>query len=453
MMIRPPNQAEQDLKQRIWQQAEADRGQLLLRQPFVGSLIMRMDLIPVCDYRLDTAATDGSNIFLNCHYYSQLDADERLFLLAHEVWHCVFLHFARRLGRDLMKWNIATDLEIQFTLAREGMKNPNPLPYHWAWMNLNAEEIYDQLEGTTVTGKEKFGDVHLEPGDISAESEQNPPAAGDHKNAKEKGEKQGRQEQEDDKSNTSQDDDDEKQPDDASNNPPACETADDGALVLDPDYAPFFVTDIVERTRTRVISTARQIERMRGTLPAGLNALLAEFLDPKLSWQELLAQFVTSCYAGKRRWLPPSRRHVAQGLYLPSLRGEKIKVVVAVDTSGSTSHDLPVFFTEINSLLASFGDYEMTLIQCDAAIQAVNHYSNLAPAPANGQWKVKGFGGTNFRPVFKFLENHPEMEYSLLIFFTDGYGTAPTTPPPYPVLWLLCKNGRAPANWGMVINL
>jgi predicted metal-dependent peptidase len=40
-----------------------------------------------------------------------------------------------------------------------------------------------------------------------------------------------------------------------------------------------------------------------------------------------------------------------------------------------------------------------------------------------------------------------------LIFFTDGYGTAPTNPPPYPVLWLLCKNGRAPANWGMVINL
>ncbi|NLF61667.1 MAG: hypothetical protein GX574_10995 [Lentisphaerae bacterium] len=449
MMIRPPNQAEQDLKQRIWQQAEADRGQLLLRQPFVGSLIMRMDLIPVCDYRLETAATDGSNIFLNCDYYSRLDADERLFLLAHEVWHCVFLHFFRRLGRDPEKWNIATDLEIQFTLEREHLKNPSPLPYLDTWAKLNAEEIYDQLGKLAASSREKFGDVHLEPGDMFAESEQKPSGVDGAKGKQRRQNQESQTGQEDGKS---PDDATDKQPGEAPSNSTASEPG-DGALVLDPDYAPFFVTDIVERTRTRVVSAARQIERMRGTLPAGLDKLLAEFLDPKLRWQELLAQFVTSCYACKRRWLPPSRRHVAQGLYLPSLRGEKIKVVVAVDTSGSTSRDLPVFFTEINSLLASFGDYELTLIQCDAAIQAVEHYSNFEPAPADRQWKVKGFGGTDFRPVFKYLENHPEVEHSLLIFFTDGYGSAPANPPPYPVLWMLCKNGIAPASWGKTIQL
>lgn len=138
---------------------------------------------------------------------------------------------------------------------------------------------------------------------------------------------------------------------------------------------------------------------------------------------------------------------------LPSLRGEKLKAVVALDATGSTTDALPMFFGELSSLLASFGDYELALIQCDATVQAVEHFSNVEPVPADRQWKAKGFGGTDFRPVFKYLNEHPEQEHSELIFFTDGYGTAPANPPPYPVLWLLCGNGDPPASWGTTIRL
>ena len=36
----------------------------------------------------------------------------------------------------------------------------------------------------------------------------------------------------------------------------------------------------------------------------------------------------------------------------------------------------------------------------------------------------------------------------LLLFFTDGYGDAPKQRPPYPVMWVLTKDGRQPADWG-----
>ena len=45
----------------------------------------------------------------------------------------------------------------------------------------------------------------------------------------------------------------------------------------------------------------------------------------------------TSRIGGERRWLPPNRRYVSQGLYLPGKMEEELSTWVAVDTSGSTA--------------------------------------------------------------------------------------------------------------------
>lgn len=486
MPIRQPNLREMQKKKQVLLLAEADRCQLLLRQPFIGSIIMRMDLVPVCDSRLTTASTDASNIYLDCTFYASLNAEERIFLLAHEVWHCVFLHFARRQRRHPERWNVAADLEIQFAMAAENMKNPHPLPFQSNWADRNAEAIYDQLHQNA--NRDNPMDLHLD----QDSHLDNPPLA-PQKNKKSKPQKNRessdpRHEQETSSGDEQQPEENlwpdaaqqaeqqaerqsERQPEDnlqpgaaqqaeqqserqtEAEQRPEAEEAEADVVVIDPEYAPFFVSGIIERTRGRVVSAARQVERMCGRLPASLSRLLPELLDPSLRWQELLAQFVTSCYAGKRRWLPPSRRHVGQGLYLPSLRGERLKAVVTLDTSGSTQNEIPLFFAELNGLLGSFGDYELTVIQCDAAIQDVSTFSNYSPCPGQYLKKAKGLGGTNFRPVFDYIGQHPEIDHSLLIFFTDGYGPAPALPPSCPVLWLLCRDGKKPAEWGTVVYM
>jgi predicted metal-dependent peptidase len=469
--FRQPSAAEMAKKTQVAELAELGRRQLLLNQPFIGMFIMRMDIVPVCDSRLDTAATDGSDIFLDCDFYLRLTPAQRVFLLAHEVWHCVLLHFNRRLGRQRLRWNIAADLEIQFILESENMENPCPLPCRRNWATLNAEEIYDKLPKSAERGNAV--DKHIEREDADDDDDEGGKSSAKQKRAKKSDEqkKNGKgggqsQEEKDDEQDKERKD---RKGDSASkkdgkdkdgNGKVAGKMADEQDKdeaselpVYDPDYSPYFAGDITERIRGRVLSVARQVERMRGTLPGKVSGVLEELLEPQLSWQELLAQFVTACYGGKRRWLPPSRRHVHQGLYLPSMRDVELKAVVAVDTSGSTMNDLPQFFGELSSLLGSFGNYELTVIQCDAAIQKVERFSNYEPFDPQQKWRPKGFGGTDFRPVFKYIDAHSELTEAPLIFFTDGGGVAPTQAPPNPVLWLLCADGSCPAPWGREVRM
>ena len=145
IVVREVNKSEENRKAVCLEQLAQDRQQLLLRWPFIGSIIMRMELIPVRDDRLETASTDGDNIFVDINFYAKLTKDERQFVLAHEVWHSVLLHFARRNNRDRELFNMAADLEIHFTLENEKMREPFVLPHQPDWRTLSAEEIYEKL--------------------------------------------------------------------------------------------------------------------------------------------------------------------------------------------------------------------------------------------------------------------------------------------------------------------
>ncbi len=415
--IRDTNESEEARKKVCLEQLAQDRQQLLLRWPFVGGIIMRMELISVRDDRLDTACTDGDNIFVDINFYSKLTKDERLFVLAHEVWHSILLHFARRQDRDRELFNIATDLEIQFTLMEEKMHEPFVLPHDSKWSGLSAEEIYENLpdfRNKLLQGNGKQGKFSSDgKNGFDKHIYQNDTCSVPETAVSEKG-----------------------QPD----NP----------FVIDKDYEPCVSNETVERSRSRTIASAQQMERTQGKLPAGIQALLKKLQKPSLPWQELLKQFVTTCYGGKRRWLPPARRHVWQDLYLPSMRDEVLKAVVAIDTSGSTQGDLPVFFAELVSLMKSFGKFDLDVIQCDAKIQVVEHYSDANLPPSNKKWEIKGLGGTDFCPVFEYIQKKMKEQPDLLLFFTDGFGSALKQRPAYPVMWVLTRGGVKPADWGHV---
>lgn len=402
-----------------------DRQKLLVRFPFTGGFLMRLEFVPVRDRRLPTAATDGERVFMDIAFCAKLSADERLFVLAHETWHCVLLHMLRCQTRDPRAFNVATDMEVNRMLAKEGLKTPDwCLMPKREWEGLSAEEIYERVRKRPKTppeaqegkdGGEGGGgsfDKHLY-GGTAARGDADPSVA------------------------------------DA-----AGEAVADpwGEVGFDKDYAPAVDKMLAEKIRERIVAVAQQTERTRGTLPAHLECVVRAALRPQIRWQEVLAQFVTVCYGGSRRWLPPSRRHISQGLYLQSSRMERLRAIVAIDTSGSTTNDLPQFFSELTSLLGTFGDYELTVIQCDSEIQHVETFDagNPVHAPV---WNTFGHGGTDFRPPFDYVAEHPEIEPSCLIYITDGCGPAPDRPPPYPVLWVLTADGEKPAPWGTELRL
>lgn len=406
MEFRSPNLKEEELKRKTTESLESDRVRLLMDQPFIGAILIRQNLVPVVDSRCPTASTDGQNIFVNPSFYFSLTPAERRFLLAHEVWHTVYLHplrtihFFRNRRPNPKLFRIAKDMEVNRMLCREKFKAPVhaclPPP---EWENLNAESIYEKLLHSAESIPDSRFDIHLEKGqdapvDFPAEGTEVP--------------------------------------------------------VIDPDYEVDFGENPEELAREKVLEATVQYEKLRGELPDHLEQIVKKFQERRMNWRELLAQFVTPCFGGERHWLPPNRRYISRGLYLQSRRDIRIQAVLAIDTSGSTSDDLPQFVSELTSLFNSFGQYELTVICCDAEIQSVETYTPENPIDI-GRIKFKGGGGTSFIPVFDYVEKHlPETQ--ILIYFTDGYGDQPEKPP-YPVLWTLTPGGRNMIPWGDEINL
>lgn len=201
----------------------------------------------------------------------------------------------------------------------------------------------------------------------------------------------------------------------------------------------------------------------RGTLPAGLARHLEDpNLEPVVPWEQRLLMRVrggAAVRAGavEHRYHKPSRRQAGIGYgagvpIMPHPVAPTPKVIVALDTSGSMrNEDLARGIIETVSIMRSLG-IEVTFMTNDAEV----HESRQVRSMADLIPLLKGGGGTDFRPVFTHVEKK-RLRPDVLVFVTDGDGTAPTTPPPYRTIWLIVSQyeGRVvppPARWGEVIR-
>jgi len=165
-------------------------------------------------------------------------------------------------------------------------------------------------------------------------------------------------------------------------------------------------------------------------------------LKPEINWKEQLAKFVTQCYNGSRKWLPPNRRHVYNDVYLQSRRSEKIRVCCLIDTSGSCWGDQVKFFGELNGLLKSFGSYVLHCVMCDADVQRHDIYDDENPFPLDNpkDFEIGGGGGSDFRPAFSYIRKNIT-DVDVMIGMTDGFIDVPHNGPSVPMLWVLTKDG------------
>jgi predicted metal-dependent peptidase len=120
----------------------------------------------------------------------------------------------------------------------------------------------------------------------------------------------------------------------------------------------------------------------------------------------------------------------------------KIKeFVVAIDTSGSCRGEIvQAFLNKTYSILKSsenfFRKVNIHIIQCDSQIRQDTKITSDDEFEAFMQsGKLEGFGSTDFRPVFEYVNNAIEQgefeNLKGLIYFTDGYGVFPEKKPPY----------------------
>lgn len=117
------------------------------------------------------------------------------------------------------------------------------------------------------------------------------------------------------------------------------------------------------------------------------------------------------------------------------------ELVIGIDTSGSCSAEtVQRFLEETYAILSEkenfFRKMKVFLVQCDSMIQdtAVIHSEEEWKAYSS-HVKIHGRGGTDFRPVFAFVEEQKQKKeiqnLKALIYFTDGDGIYPRMKPDY----------------------
>ena len=125
--------------------------------------------------------------------------------------------------------------------------------------------------------------------------------------------------------------------------------------------------------------------------------------------------------------------------------------VIAIDTSGSVAGEqVQTFLQKTYNILKStesfFSKINVHIIQCDATIQEDAKITSQEEFDAYlKNMKLRGLGGTDFRPVFSYVDwLREKKEFSNLkglIYFTDGWGTFPAQKPDYETAFVFVDDG------------
>jgi len=198
------------------------------------------------------------------------------------------------------------------------------------------------------------------------------------------------------------------------------------------------------------ITAAMEAAKARGKLPFNLQRMFTSKIDPQADWREVYGLAVTrkignNCYS----WEQLDAQLIDRDIGAPGrVQFGCNLLVIAIDSSGSTFQStVDLFFAETRPIIETIRPKRIIITQCDAQIQEwreVDMYDINA--------KVKGGGGTDFRPVFERIQKEYE-EPDLLIYLTDLKGKFPTRPPNYDVIWGYVGEQEQKAPWGEMVYI
>jgi predicted metal-dependent peptidase len=358
--------------------------------------------------------------------------------------HCALSHFNRRNHRQKHRWDVACDYAVNMILDEERMRGPDNALMNAAYRGLTAEEIYPVLHEDPP---EETQDMHLfdnepsEGGSEGEQQEQNDAEQGQgqgEKSEPSQGESGGKPDTQKDQQQDSQGQGSE------SEQTSEAQSASEGETPPPPPADP---DKLDEQWKSR-LAAAAQAARQAGKLSQSMMRLVDNLLAPQLPWRALLARYMMNAARDDYSFQRTSRRE-GEAL-MPRLYSQSVKVIVALDTSGSVTRDeLQEFLTEIDALKAQVRA-DITLHACDDKLDQAGpwHYAmwEVMQLPA----EISGGGGTDFRPLFDWVEGEHSSP-DLLVYFTDAEGQFPAGEPSFPVVWLV--KGKAPTPFGIRIQL
>ena len=410
---------------------------LLREQPFFGSLALRLPIR--ADTSRETVASDGREIRYSPRWIADTDVHVIETAMARMVLACALKHHTRRGERDPERWQRASQLVTHGLLRDAGFTLP---PDAEAWDGISVEQAYDRLPEPDPDDGDGDGNAPSGDGDAGAPDSQPSTGSGG-----------------DDGSGGSNDDSGESDPqhgDDSSGDgsadaSPSCDPAGTGEVMDAPagggqDGAGRSPAEIAEEEQAwdEAMHQAASLAKAQGKLPGAVEETVRGAHASTVDWRTLLRRYMTDAAKRDYSWSLPNRRFIDSGLYLPSIRSEGIDTIaVIVDTSGSLpAATLAAFWTVLREIATELQPERVILLQVDAAVQDAAEY---AGADLPDEIRVKGRGGTDFRPGFAWLEEHG-IRPGVCLYLTDMLCSSyPENEPAFDVVW--ANYAAPPGDW------
>ncbi len=362
------------------------KAKLLVDYPYFGTVASRVEI--VLNDNIQTFKSDGVKLEYNADFFSKLELSEMEFVFANAAMHASLAHQQRRNNRSGWLWQLATDYAINDMLVANGLDRPWQAHYSKRFCGLYAEEIYAELKADILRDELEYETDDLD--DVE-----------ENKTEENKTQKQ----------ELTQDD------------------------VLAQELFEEFSKSILE------------IEAKKHQLPDSIERFFKIESCGAINWRDALKSALDIFHKDDFTLLPPNKKFLHMGIYLPSCISNKFQVVIAVDSSGSVDENLlNKFLSEIDFLMGMIQNYQIELLVCDDKIHSHNTFYSGDVLSVD----LKGFSGTSFIPVFEFIEDKLR-DTKILLYFTDLDGKFPSKLPSYDVKWITSKSGDVP--FGDVIVL
>jgi len=361
------------------------KAKLLVDYPYFGTLASKLELVINDD--IESFKSNGVKLEYREEYLRELELSEIEFILANGAMHSVLAHDMRKNDRSGWLWQMATDIAINDMLLQNGMDMPYGAQYRDRFSGMYAEEIYAELKD----------DILREDEDLEYEA-------------------------------NSSDDVEKKEQEQSSQE------------ILQEEI-------LAEQLLAEEAISLLESKVQMGEAPESIERFFDIAAFTHVDWREELREAIDRYFKDDYVMMPPSKKLLYEGIYLPSNSSTTFRLVIAVDSSGSVDEEmLNTFLSEVNFIMEHTQNYVIDLLVCDDAIHShTTFYSGEALAV-----DLKGGGGTDFRPIFTFVEENFD-DVKLLLYFTDLEGFFPKESPFYTVKWVTQKEKETP--FGEIIFL
>lgn len=347
-----------------------------------------------------TAWCDGETIGINPEFWSELSPENRITLLAHELWHTGYDHMGRCGKRDPKIWNKAADYRINLDLHNAGFDftGMNPL-LDPQYGDMATEKIYEILAKGGQQG--------------------NAPDTSDQGNGQS-----------------------------GEGSLPSDDGFDLGSDVVSKSGEAGAKQQLAVMKKVVQATQSAMLSGDPGSVPGEIKIHIDKFFNPVLPWEVLLERFMNELSKDDYSWRRPSRRHDEE--YLPSLLGENglEHLIYYLDISGSVSdEEIAVFNSEVSHIHRSLVPKRLTLVTFDTKIRDVYEFTDEDEFK---EIEVQGRGGTCLKCVHEHIKKHIP---TAAVIFSDMYVRPMESDPRVPILWAVLDNENAEVPFGKIVHI